>query len=196
MRLLTSGLGLALVSLLGISGVSVAQETEVDVGGVVGVSLPTNDAALLYVPGWNAGATLRIMPANWPVGVQFDGIYASYNRDTPNIFDRGMTIITGAASVVYQVELDASPLEPYFLLGMSVNNLKVQDPRTIENYGSATKMGLVFGGGLAFKSEKGWFAPLIDFRLLGIFGGDPREGAYVNINLGFLILLKGRHSAP
>ena len=196
MRLLTRSLGLALVSLLAVSGVSVAQQTEVDVGGMIGVSLPTNDAATLYVPGWDGGATLRIVPANWPVGVQFDGIYASYNRDTPNIVDRGLTIITGAASIVYQVELDASSIEPYFLLGVSVNNLKVQDPRTIESYGSATKMGLVFGGGVAFKSEHGWFAPFIDFRMLGIFGSDPREGAYVNFDLGFFILLKGRHSAP
>ncbi len=196
MRLLTRGLGLALVSLLGVSGVSVAQVTEIDLGGNIGMSLPTNEASDLYVPGWIAGGTLRVVPANWPVGLQFDGTYASYNRDTPNIFDRGMSIVTGAVSIVYQVELDASPIEPYFLLGASVNNLKVEDPRTIENYGSATKFGVVLGGGVAFKSDHGRIAPLIDFRMNGIFGSDPRENAYINLSLGFLILLKGRHSAP
>jgi hypothetical protein len=37
--------------------------------------------------------------------------------------------------------------------GVTVNNLKVRDARTIENYGSATKAGVVLGGGLAFKSQ-------------------------------------------
>ena len=196
MRLLTRGLGLALVSLLGVSGVSVAQVTEVDIGVMGGASLPTNEVSNLYVAGWNATGTLRVMPANWPVGLQFDGTYASYNRDVANITDRGMSIITGAVTVVYQVELDETPIEPYFLAGASVNNLKVEDPRTIVNYGSSTNFGLVFGGGVAFKSEKARIAPLLDFRLYGIFGGDPREGAYINLNVGFLILLKGRHSAP
>lgn len=196
MRLLTRGLGLALVSLLGVSGVSVAQVTEVDIGVMGGASLPTNEGADLYVAGWNATGTLRVMPANWPVGLQFDGTYASYNRDVANITDRGMSIITGEVTVVYQVELDATPIEPYFLAGVSLNNLKVEDPRTIVNYGSSTKGGIVFGGGIAFKSDKARIAPLIDFRMNGIFGGDPREVAYINFNVGFLILLKGRHSAP
>lgn len=196
MPLLTRTAGLALAGLLGLSGTALAQKTEVDLGAMIGASLPTNEAADLYVPGWNAAGSLRIMPANWPVGLQVDGTYSSYNRDVPNLTDRGLTIITGSASVVYQVELDETPIEPYFLAGAAINNLKVKDARTIENYGSATKAGIVLGGGIAFKGEKARFAPLIDFRLYGIFGGDPREGAYIDINVGFLILLKGRHSAP
>jgi hypothetical protein len=195
-RLLTRTAGLALAGLLGLSGTVLAQKTEVDVGGMIGVSLPTNEAADLYVSGWNATGTVRVVPADWPVGLQLDGAYSSYNRDVPNLTDRGLTLLTGALSVVYQVELDASSLEPYFVAGVTVNNLKVRDARTIENYGSATKAGVVLGGGLAFKSQTGWFAPLIDFRMYGIFGGDPREGAYIDISVGFLILLKGRHSAP
>ena len=98
--------------------------------------------------------------------------------------------------MVYQVELDATPIEPYFLAGVAINGLSVQDPRTIENYGSATKGGIVLGGGIAFKNGKARIAPLIDFRMYGIFGPNPREGAYINLSVGFLILLKGRHSAP
>jgi hypothetical protein len=195
-RLLTRGLGLAFAGLLGLSGVSAAQKTEIDIGVMGGLSLPTNEAANLYVAGWNAGGTIRVMPANWPVGLQFDGVYASYNRDEFNLADRGMSIITGALSVIYQVELDETPIEPYFLAGVTVNNLKIENARTIENYGSATKAGLTFGGGVAFKSEHARIAPLVDFRLYGIFGSDPREGAYINFNVGFLILLQGRHSAP
>ena len=51
MRLLTRTAGLALAGLLGLSGVSAAQETELDVGGMIGLSLPTNEAANLYVRG-------------------------------------------------------------------------------------------------------------------------------------------------
>ncbi len=196
MRLLTRTAGLALAGLLGLSGSAVAQKTEVDIGVFGGLSLPTNEAANLYVAGWNAAGTIRVMPASWPIGLQFDGNYASYNRDVANLTDRGLSLMTGALSAVYQVELDETPVEPYFLAGVTVNHLSVDNPRTIENYGSATKGGIVLGGGIAFKSEKGWFAPLFDFRLYGIFGPDPREGAYINVNVGFLILLKGRHSAP
>ena len=196
MRLLTRGLRLALVSLLGTYGISVAQVTEIDVGVMGGASLPTNDAADFYVAGWNATGTLRVVPANWPVGLQFDGTYASYNRNDANLADRGMSIVTGAVSVVYQVELDATPIEPYLFAGLTINHLAVENARTIVNYGSSTNLGLTLGGGVAFKSENARIAPLVDFRLYGIFGGDPREGAYINLNVGFLILLKGRHSAP
>jgi hypothetical protein len=195
-RLLTRTAGLALAGLLGLSGVSQAQVTEVDVGGMIGLSLPTNEAANLYVAGWNAAGSMRVMPANWPVGLQADFGYSSYNRDALNLTDRGLNIWTGALSVVYQVELDETPIEPYFLAGASINRLGVENPRTITNYGSSTNFGIVLGGGVAFKSDKSFIAPLIDFRLLGIFGPDPREGAYINLSVGFLILLKGRHSAP
>lgn len=196
MRQLTRTAGLVLAGLLGFSGVSAAQETEVDLGGMIGLSLPTNEAANLYVPGWNAAGTLRIMPALWPVGLQADFGYASYNRDAANLTDRGLAIWTGALSVVYQVELDQTSFEPYFLAGVSINNLSVSDPRTIENFGSSTNLGIVLGGGIAFKSQHSRIAPLVDFRMYGIFGSNPREGAYIDFNVGFLILLKGRHSAP
>lgn len=176
--------------------VAAAQKTEIDVGGNIGLSLPTGDAADLYVPGWNAGGVFRIVPKNWPVGIQVDGVYSSYNRDVANVTDRGLTILTGSVGVVYQVELEQTSLEPYFIGGASVNRLSVKDPRTIDNYGSSTNMGLILGGGLAFKSEKSWFAPYLDFRVNGIFGSDPRQSSYININLGFLVLLQGRHSAP
>ena len=196
MRLLTRTAGLALAGLLGLSGNASAQKTELDVGGMIGLSLPTNEAADLYVAGWNAAGTMRVMPALWPVGLQLDVGYSSYNRDVPNLTDRGLNIWTGALSVVYQVELDETPIEPYFLAGASVNRLSVKDPRTITNYGTSTNFGIVLGGGVAFKSEKSRIAPLIDFRMYGIFGPDPREGAFIDLNVGFVILLKGRHSAP
>ena len=193
MRLLTRGLGLALVALTGIARVSAAQVTEIDVGGMLGFSLPTNDANRLYVPGWTAGGSVRVVPGKWNFGLQFDGSYASYNRNNDNISDRGLNILTGALTVVYQVELDASPIEPYFLLGGAINRLSVENPRTIDNYGTQTAFGIVLGGGVAFKGDHSRIAPLLDFRLLGIFGPDPREGAYINVNIGIIVLLKGRH---
>jgi hypothetical protein len=195
-RLLTKGLGFALVALMGISRVSAAQVTEVDIGGLLGVSLPTQDAANLYVPGWIAGGNVRVVPAAWNFGLQVDVNNASFNRDAANITDKGLNILTGSLSIVYQVELTASPIEPYFLGGVAVNRLSVSNPRTIDNYGTNTVFGVVFGGGVAFKKDRSRIAPLIDFRLLGLFGGDPREGAYIDFSVGVLILLKGRHAAP
>ena len=193
MRLLTKGLGIAFMALIGVARVSVAQVTEVDVGGTLGFSLPTNDANRLYVPGWVAGGSVRVVPGTWNFGLQFDGTYASYNRNNDNISDRGLNILTGTLAVVYQVELDASPIEPYFLLGGAINRLSVENPRTIDNYGSQTAFGVVLGGGVAFKKDRSRIAPLIDFRMLGIFGPDPREGAYINMSIGLIVLLKGRH---
>jgi hypothetical protein len=195
-RLLTKGLGFALVALTGMSRVSAAQVTEVDIGGLLGVSLPTQEGADLYVPGWVAGGNIRVVPAAWPVGLQVDITSSSYNRDVANIADRGLNILTGSLSVVYQVELTASPIEPYGLVGVAVNRMSVNNPRTIDNYGTNTAFGLVLGGGVAFKKDHSRIAPLIDFRLLGIFGSDPRETAYINFSIGLQILLKGRHAAP
>ena len=167
MRLLTRGLGLAFAGCWVLSGVSVAQETEIDVGGMVGLSLPTNEAANLYVPGWNAGGTLRVVPAIWPVGLQFDGTYASYNRDTANISDRGMSIVTGALSIVYQVELDAvadRALFPGRRDDQQPQRWRIRGPsRTMDR---PPTLGIALGGGVAFKSEHARIAPLVDFRLL------------------------------
>lgn len=184
------------MAVLATTHVAAAQKTEIDVGGNFGLSLPTGQAADLYVGGWNAVGSFRIMPKNWPVGIQVDGMYSSYNRDAANLTDRGLSIVTGSVGVVYQVELEQTSLEPYFIGGMSVNRLSVRDPRTIENFGSSTDLGFILGGGLAFKSEKSWFAPLVDFRVNGIIGSDPRQSSYIILNLGFLVLLQGRHSAP
>lgn len=194
MGLLNRSLGLALGAMLLVAGTAQAQRTEVDIGGMLGASLPTNDNANLYVPGYVAGGTFRIVPKLWPVGLQVDVLYSKYNRDTGNITDRGLQNLSASLGVIWPIELDETPIEPYLIGGASVNNMKVVEPRTVLNYGSTTNLGLYIGGGATFKSRTARFAPFVDVRVNGIFGGDPRQGAYFNLSLGFLVLLRGAHS--
>ena len=194
MGLLNRSLGLALGAVLFVAGTAQAQHTEVDLGGMIGASLPTNDIANLYVGGYVFGGTFRVVPANWPVGLQVDVLYSHYNRNAADIADHGLENLSGSLGVVWPIDFEQTSLEPYLLGGASINAMKVIEPRTTPNYGSNTNLGLYIGGGLAFKSQTARIAPLIDFRVNGIFGSDPREGAYFNFSLGLLILLRGAHS--
>ncbi len=80
-----------------------------------------------------------------------------------------------------------SPIEPYFLARRVDQQPAAWRTRApSRTMGHRPTFGIVLGGGIAFKSEHARIAPLIDFRMYGIFGSDPREGAYINLSIGFL----------
>jgi opacity protein-like surface antigen len=181
--------GLALAAL--VTGTSLAAQTEVDVGIHGGWSIPTQDAANLYVAGYNIGGNLRYMPGTSVVGLQLDGSYHKLNRDQLNNQDLGLEMLVATASIVWPVQLEASPIVPYVLGGGGIASLKVVDPRTITPYENKVRFVLTLGGGVEFRGFTSSFAPFIDFRLLGILGPDPRETAYLTLNAGAKLIFGG-----
>jgi hypothetical protein len=187
--LLTRGLAVALVAMT-VAGTAQAQ-TEWSIGVTGGWSIPTQSANDLYTAGYNIGGTVRWMPADFPVGIQLDGGYHHFNRKDLNTLDLGLNITSLFLNAVFPVSLEASPLVPYLVGGIGLAHLSVEDPRTINPFESTTQMALDLGGGLEFRGWSSVFAPFIDFRLMGVFGSDPRETSYLLFNVGGKLIFGG-----
>lgn len=189
MALLTRGLGVALVALT-VAGTAQAQ-SEWNIGVTGGWSIPTQSAHNLYTAGYNIGGTLRWMPGSSPLGIQLDGAYHHYNREELNTLDLGLEIKSLFLNAVFPVNLEASPLVPYLVGGIGLANLSVEDPRTINAYETTTQVAVDLGGGVEFRGWTSVFAPFIDFRLMGVFGSDPRETSYLLFNVGGKLVFGG-----
>ncbi len=189
MALLTRGLGVALVAMT-VAGTAQAQ-TEWNIGIVGGWSVPTQSANDLYTAGYNIGGTIRVLPNNWPIGIQLDGAYHHFNRKELNTLDLGLNIKSLFLNAVFPVTFEASPLVPYLVGGVGLANLSVEDPRTIAPFETTTQVALDLGGGLEFRGWTSVFAPFIDVRLMGIFGSDPRETSYLMFNVGGKLVFGG-----
>lgn len=183
------GLGFALVAAL-VASPAVAQ-TRWDLGVIGGFTFPTQDASELYKPGYNIGGTVRLKKENWPVGVQFDGLFHTMATEDYR-FDGGLDVLSGVVSVVWPVELENTSLTPVIHAGVGVFNLEAKYPRTSEPYGSQTKFGFSFGGGMEWRSRKSRLIPLIDLQVYGIVGSDPREAGYILLNGGLKYVFGGK----
>jgi hypothetical protein len=170
-------------------------QTEFNIGIQGGWSLPTQEAADLYAAGYNIGGQLRYMPGTSVVGVQLEGAYHHFNRDQLNTQDLGLEMLVATASVVWPVQLEASPIVPYLIGGGGIVKLKVEDPRVINAYEGGVRFAVSFGGGVEFRNFTRSFAPFLDFRLLGIVGPDPRETAYITLNAGAKLIFGGPGAA-
>ncbi|MCU0621271.1 MAG: outer membrane beta-barrel protein [Gemmatimonadales bacterium] len=185
------GAGLLLAAtLLGAS--PVAAQARIDVGGFGGGSFPTNEVADLYKIGYTFGGTVRYRPPRSALGVQLDGLYMTHANEPENRFDGGMDIYGLSLGANWAAELDVSPVAPFLLVGLGVYNIAPQFERTNEEYGTQTKVGINFGGGVEWRHRSSRFSPFIDFRFIGIFGSDPREGAYLLMTAGARYVIGGK----
>ena len=189
MRYAMRGLGLALL-LAGLASAARAQ-TRLDVGGFGGLTLPTQGAADLYKAGYNLGGTVRLKNGDRPVGFQLDVAYHTMASEDFR-FDGGLDILSATLGVVFPVEIETTNLVPYLLAGAGVYRLDAKFPRTSEPYGTKTRAGLILGGGLEWRSRSARLVPSIDLRMNGIFGGDPRETAYLQVNGGLKYVFGGK----
>jgi hypothetical protein len=186
-------LGIMLAVLAGAA--PLAAQTRVDIGGFGGLSLPTNEAADLYNAGYTLGGTFRYHPEEWPLGLQFDGQYMTHVRDDRNQFDGGLDMYGGSVSAVFSLYPEVSSIVPYLLVGGGLFNLTAQNARQLPDslvYGSQTKPAIVFGGGFEYRTWTSRLIPYIDLRMIGLFGSDPREGAYITITGGLKYVLGGK----
>jgi hypothetical protein len=186
-------LGIMLAILAGAA--PLAAQTWVDIGGFGGVSLPTNEAGDLYNAGYTIGGTVRYRPEDWPLALQFDGQYMTHSREDTNPFDGGLDMYGGSVSAVFSFFPEVSSFVPYMQVGGGLYNLTAQNPRALADslvYGSQTKPAIVFGGGIEYRTWTSRLVPFIDLRLIGLFGSDAREGAYITFTGGLKYVLGGK----
>ena len=104
-------------------------------------------------------------------------------------------MIGGTLSAVFALYPETSSFVPYLLLGGGAYNLKGQNPRSLPDslvYGSRTKPGVVLGGGFELRSFTSRLVPFIDLRMIGVFGSDVRETAFINFSGGLKYVLGGQ----
>lgn len=189
-------LGLMLGMLVGIAVPLVAQ-TRVDVGAFGGLAIPTaaGDADVeLYKLGYTLGGTLRVHSEDWPIALQFDGQYMTFAREDANPYDGGLDLIGGTLSIVLALFPETSSFVPYLALGGGAYNLKSMNPRSLPDslqYGSQVNAGVMLGGGFEYRSWKSRLVPYIDLRMVGIFGSDPRETAFITVTGGLKYVIGG-----
>lgn len=185
------GMGLVLLGLLAAAAPAQGQ-MRVDVGAWGGGSFPTGDVADLYSIGYTFGGTVRLRPKDTSLGIQFDGGYMTQGKDVNNVIDGGIDIYGLSVSASWAAELDVSPIAPFALVGVGVYNLAPQFERTTEQYGTKTRIGLNIGGGVEWRRPKSRWSPYVDVRVIGIFGSDPREGAYLTLTGGLRYVFGGK----
>jgi hypothetical protein len=127
-----------------------AQGAEFSLGG--GVDFPLGDFDNAAKMGFHGLAGLSVVPASWPVGVQFDGNYSLFKDDTP--LDIKYQLIYGTANIVYKFKTsEESQFRPYLIGGGGVYNFKVKGndvPTGIDD--SQTKFGINAGAGFDIKA--------------------------------------------
>jgi len=187
-------LGLMLV--VATAAVPAAAQTRVDVGAFGGGSFPTQDAAALYKAGYTVGGTVRLWSHDWPLGVQFDGQFMTYGREDVNRFDGGLDMWGATITGVLDLFPETSSVVPFLAFGGGAYELKAQKPIAgapdSSRYGSHLVPGVVLGGGFEYRSYHNRLIPYIDLRMIGLFGSDPRETAYINIIAGLKYVVGGK----
>jgi hypothetical protein len=127
-----------------------AQGAEFSLGG--GLDFPLGDFDNAAKMGFHGLAGLSVVPASWPVGVQFDGNYSLFKDDTP--LDIKYQLIYGTANIVYKFKTsEESQFRPYLIGGGGVYNFKVKGndvPTGIDD--SQTKFGINAGAGFDIKA--------------------------------------------
>lgn len=188
-------LGLMLVAVS--TAAPAAAQTRVDIGGFGGGSFPTQDAANLYKPGYTVGGTVRLWPEKWRVALQFDGQFMTFARENVNTTDGGLDIWGGTLTAVLALFPETSSVVPYLAFGGGAYDLKAQKPLSgapdSAKYGSHLVPGVVLGGGFEYRTYKSRLVPYIDLRMVGLFGSDPRETAYINFVAGLKYVLGGKN---
>lgn len=186
-------LGLVLAFVAGAG--PLAAQTRVDIGGFGGFSLPTNEAGDLYSGGYTLGGTIRYHPEEWPLGLQVDGQYMTHSREDTNPYDGGLDMYGASVSAVFSFYPEMSSFVPYMQVGGGAYNLTAQNARQLADslvYGSQVVPAIVFGGGFEYRTFTSRLIPYIDLRLIGLFGSDPREGAFITFTGGLKYVMGGK----
>ena len=191
-RLPVQGLMLAML----VGAAPLAAQTRVDVGGFGGLAIPTggDDGADLYKLGYTLGGTVRVHSEDWPVAFQFDGQYMTFAREDTNPLDGGLDLIGGTLSIVLALYPETSSFVPYLAVGGGAYNLKSMNPRSLPDslqYGSQVNAGVMLGGGFEYRTYTSRLVPYIDLRMVGVFGSDPRETAFITVTGGLKYVLGG-----
>lgn len=173
------GLATVLMAALGAAPV-VAQGAKVSVGG--GLSLPLSDFGDAASTGWHGLAGVSFTPADFPIGIQVDGMFQRFGfDDVPDNFDANFQIIHGTANAVYRFQVsEATKVRPYLIGGVGLYNSKATGDDVTDD-SSETDFGL--NGGAGFDFMAGAVDIFVEGRFHNVFS-DPDNTNFIPISVG------------
>lgn len=171
-------LGAVLLASVG-AAPAVAQGAKFSVGG--GLTLPLGDLGDGTSTGFHGMAGVGFQPANFPVGIQIDGMYNRLGLDDD--VDGSFRIIQGTANAVYRFQTsEDTKIRPYIIGGVGLYNGKVSgDDIPDEFEESETDFGI--NGGAGFDFVAGSLSLFVEGRFHNVFT-EGNSSNFIPITVG------------
>ena len=172
-------LGAVLMASIG-AAPAVAQGAKFSVGG--GLTLPMGDFGDNLSTGFHGMAAVGFTPANFPVGIQIDGMYNRLGLDDDDV-DGNFRIIQGTANAVYRFQSsEDTKIRPYIIGGVGLYNGKLSGDDIPDAFQeSETDFGI--NGGAGFDFVAGSVALFVEGRFHNVFT-EGESSNFIPITVG------------
>jgi hypothetical protein len=162
-------LGAVLMASVGTAPAVAQGGAKFSLGG--GLTLPLGNFGDAVGTGFHGLAAVGFQPANFPVGIQVDGMYQRLGIDDDPVFgevDANIQLIQGTANAVYKFQTsEETKVRPYIIGGVGVYNVKATGDDVPDNAGSDTEFGI--NGGAGFDFVAGAVGVFVEGRFHNVF---------------------------
>jgi opacity protein-like surface antigen len=176
-------LGAVLMASAGAAPAVAQSGARFSVGG--GLTVPLSDFADEAGTGFHGLAAVGFQPANFPVGIQVDGMFQRFGVDDDPVFgdvDANFRFLQGTANAVYTFQTSPdSKVRPYLIGGVGLYNVKVTGDDVIGDPESETDFGINAGAGFDFTA--GAVGIFVEGRFHNVFS-DPDNTNFIPITVG------------
>lgn len=176
-------LGAALMASVGAAPAVAQGGASFSLGG--GLTLPLSDFGEVAGTGFHGLAAVSFVPANFPVGIQVDGMFHRLGVDDDPVFgdvDANFQIIQGTANVVYRfANSPDTKVRPYLIGGVGLYNSKLTGDDVPDGFGSDTDFGVNAGAGFDFVA--GSVGLFVEGRFHNVFTEDDNTN-FIPITVG------------
>jgi hypothetical protein len=176
-------LGAVLMASVGAAPAVAQSGARFSVGG--GLTVPLGDFADAVGTGFHGLAAVGFQPANFPVGIQVDGMFQRFGVDDDPVFgdvDANFRLLQGTVNAVYAFQTSPdSKIRPYLIGGVGLYNAKVTGDDVIGDPESETDFGINAGAGFDFTA--GAVGLFVEGRFHNVFS-DPDNTNFIPISVG------------
>jgi Outer membrane protein beta-barrel domain len=171
-------LGAVLMASIG-AAPAVAQGAKFSVGG--GLTLPLGDLGDGTSTGFHGLAAVGFQPANFPVGIQIDGMYNRFGL--ADDVDGSFRIIQGTANAVYRFTTsEDTKIRPYIIGGVGLYNGKVSGDDIPDEF-ETSESDFGINGGAGFDFVAGSLSLFVEGRFHNVFT-EGNSSNFIPITVG------------
>ncbi len=148
-----------------------------------GLTLPLGNFGDAAGTGFHGLAAVGFQPANFPVGIQVDGMFQRLGADEDAFGDDvNFQVIQGTANAVYKFQTsETTKVRPYIIGGVGLYNFKQTGDDVIGDPGSNTDFGI--NGGAGFDFVAGAASVFVEGRFHNVFS-EGESTNFIPITVG------------